>query len=104
LAVTLAPPKKDPAISIELPAPTTVAEVEEHNRAVRQRSGVRACYRKSCARCRKSGRFAPYELRRRGLRLVVNHTVLCLTIWLARWRCRNCRHVFTDYPPFRPPL
>jgi hypothetical protein len=40
-------------------------------------------------------------LRRRGLRLVVEHTVLCMTIWLARWRCRKCRHVFTDYPSFR---
>ena len=105
MAVTLAPPKKDPAISIELPAPTTVAEVEEHNRVVRQRSDVRVCYRESCGRCRKGKRpFAPYELRRRGLRLIVAHTVLCVTIWLARWRCRNCRYVFTDYPPFRPPV
>jgi hypothetical protein len=30
--------------------------------------------------------------------------VLCVTIWLARWRCWNCRHVFTDYPDFRTPL
>ena len=105
LAVTLAPPRNDTAISIELPAPTTVAEVEEHNRAVRQQSAVRACYRESCARCDEGSKpFAPHELRRRGLRLVVNHTVLCVTIWLARWRCRNCRHVFTDYPPFRHPV
>ncbi len=48
--------------------------------------------------------FAPHELRRRGLRLIVAHTVLCVTIWLARWQCRSCRYVFTDYPPFRPPV
>ena len=79
---------------------STVSEVEEHNRAVRQRGADRACYRKSCARCRKPGPFARHELRRRGLRLVVNHSVLCLTVWLARWRCRKCRYVFTDTPSF----
>lgn len=80
------------------------SEVERHNEAVRQPRAVRACYRKSCARCDHPGRFAPHELRRRGLRLVVDHTVLCLTVWLARWRCRNCRYVFTDYPDFRTPV
>ena len=48
--------------------------------------------------------FRPHELRRRGLRLIAEHTVLCVTIWLARWRCRECRYVFTDYPDFRTPL
>jgi hypothetical protein len=43
-------------------------------------------------------------LRRRGLRLIVEHTVLCVTIWLARWRCRKCQYIFTDYPSFRTPL
>ena len=107
----LAPPhKKDTAIPIELPAPTTESEVEEHNRAVRRRGADRACCRTSCARCLKPGRFAPHELRRRGLRLLVWDAVLgvpcvkCLTVWLARWRCRKCHYVFTDYPDFRPPL
>ena len=36
--MTLAPPiKKDLAICIELPAPTAVSEIEEHNRAVGRR-------------------------------------------------------------------
>ena len=96
--------KKESAISIELPKPTTVSEVEKHNRAVLQRSSVRVCYRESCARCDAPGRFAPHELRRRGLRLIVDHTVLCVTVWMARWRCQNCRYVFTDYPDFRTPL
>jgi hypothetical protein len=43
-------------------------------------------------------------LRRRGLRLLVEHTVLCMTIWLARWQCRKCQYIFTDYPSFRTPL
>jgi hypothetical protein len=98
------PLEKDLAISIELPRLTTVGEVEEHNQAVRRRSAERACYRQSCGRCGERGRFAPHELRRRGLRLLVEHTVLCMTIWLARWRCRNCRYIFTDYPDFRTPL
>jgi hypothetical protein len=107
----LAPPqKKDSAIPIEPPAPTTVSEVEEHNRAVRRPSADRRCNRKSCARCRERGRFAPHELRRRGLRLLVEDPVLgtpcvsCVTVWLARWRCRKCRYVFTDYPDFRTPV
>jgi len=92
------------AISIELPKPTTVVEVETHNCAVRRRSADRACYRTSCARCGKLAPFAPHQLRPRGLRLIVDHTVLCVTVWLARWRCRHCRHVFTDYPDFRTPV
>jgi hypothetical protein len=103
--VTLAPPiKKDLAISIELSMPATVSEVEEHNRVVRQRSSVRVCYRESCARCDARERFAPHDVRSRGLRLIVGYSVLCLTVWLARWRCRKCRYVFTDYPDFRTPL
>jgi hypothetical protein len=96
--------KKDLAISIELPCPTTVSEVEKHNQTVRRQSADRACYRKFCGRCEQPGPFAPHELRRRGLRLVADHMVLSLTIWLGRWRCRKCRHVFTDYPDFRNPL
>lgn len=89
---------------IEPPKATTVSEVEQHNAAVRQRSADRACYRKLCARCGQAGPFAPHELRRRGLRLIDGHSVLCLVLWLARWRCRGCRHVFTDYPDFRTAL
>jgi hypothetical protein len=96
--------RKDSDINIDHSNSPAVKEVERHNQAVRQPSAVRACYRKSCARCGHVGRFAPHELRRRGLRLVVNHMVLCLTVWLARWRCRKCRYVFTDYPDFRTPL
>jgi hypothetical protein len=97
--------QKDLAISIELPTATTVSEVEEHNRAVRRRGSVRVRYRESCARCDYAEeRFSPHDVRRRGLRLIVGHSVLCLTVWLARWRCRNCLCVFTDYPDFRTSL
>ena len=78
--------------------------METHNLAVRQRSADRVCYGKTCARCLEPGPFAPHDLRRRGLRLIVEHSVLCVTVWLARWRCRKCRYVFTDYPDFRTPL
>jgi len=104
LVIPAPPSRKNLAISIELPEPTTAREVEEHNRAVRQRSANRVCYRQRCARCDAPGRFAPHELRRRGLRLIVKHSVVCLSVWLARWRCRKCRYVFTDYPDFRTPL
>ena len=51
------------------------------------------------------GLFSPHDTRPRNLRVVVAATsVVCLTVWLARWRCRNCRYVFTDYPDFRTPL
>ena len=57
---TLTPPvEKDLAISIELPRPTTVIEVEEHNQAVRRQSADRVCYRQLCSRCGERGRFAP---------------------------------------------
>ena len=102
--MTLAPPLNESVLAIELPKPTTVDEVQKHNRAVRRRSADRACYRNVCARCDSDREFAPHELRRRGLRLIVDHSVLCLTVWLARWRCRDCRYVFTDYPDFRTPL
>ena len=107
----LAPPQeKDSAIPIELPVPTTVSEIEKHNRAVCRAGAVRARYRKSCARCRNRDRFAPHDVRPRGLRLLVEHAVLhaacivCLKVWLARWRCCQCGCVFTDYPDFRTPL
>jgi hypothetical protein len=107
----LAPPlKKDLAIPIELPVPTTASEVEKHNQAVCQRGAVRARCRESCARCRNPDRFAPHDVRRRGLRLLVEHAVLhapcviCVTVWLARFRCCKCGYVFTDYPDFRTPL
>ena len=92
------------ALAIELPKPTTVSEVEEHNRVVCRPSADRALYRKISARCEHEEAFQPHELRRRGLRLIVEHAVLCVTIWLARWWCGNCGYVFTDYPPFRTPL
>jgi hypothetical protein len=107
----LAPPRqKDSAIPIERPTPTTVSEVEKHNRAVCQKGAVRARCRTSCQRCPNRKDFAPHDVRRRGLRLVVEDTVLgapCVqrvTVWLARWRCCKCRYLFTDYPDFRTPV
>jgi hypothetical protein len=103
--VTLVPPsRKKLAISIELPKPTTESEVKLHNDAVCQRGADRICYRDCCPRCDKPGRFGPHDLRRRGLRLIVDYTVLCVTVCLARWRCRHCGCVFTDYPDFRTTL
>ena len=89
---------------IELPKPTTVNEVEQHNRAVGRRGMDRICYRDCCARCGRPGPFAPHELRRRSLRLIVDYAVLCVTVWLGRWRCRQCGFVFSDYPDFRTTL
>lgn len=37
-------------------------------------------------------------------KMAVDHSVLCVTVWLARWRCRRCHYVFTDYPDFRTPV
>ena len=91
-------------MSIDPPACRTVSEVERHNLSVRKRGADRARYREFCARCDAKGSFSPHDLRRRGLRVVSSHMVLSMTVWLARWRCKECRHVFTDYPDFRTSL
>ena len=79
-------------------------QVDAHNHDVFQPGAKRRCYLSSCARCKASGPFRSHDVRQRGLRIVVNHTVVCCDVWLVRWRCRKCRAVFTDYPPFRTSL
>jgi hypothetical protein len=37
------------------------------------------------------------------LRIIVEHAVVIVIIWLARWRCRKCQKRFTDYPSFALP-
>ena len=91
-------------MSIEQSGSRTISEIEGHNLSVRRRGADRARYRKFCARCNAKDSFSPHDLRRRGLRVVSAHMVLLLTVWLARWRCKECRHVFTDYPDFRTSL
>ena len=77
------------------------ALIKRHNDLVRRNSRDRHRYRKSCIGCGEDTPLAPHELRRRTLRYVVANSVLCVVIWLARWRCRNCGRSFTDYPDFR---
>lgn len=100
----LLPSRKYRAISIVQFSPTTESEVQKHNQAVMRRGPDRRCYTKHCGRCQNENPFSPHDLRRRGLRLIENDMVLCVTLWLARWQCRKCRYVFTDYPDFRTPL
>ncbi len=76
-------------------------EIKQHNAAVRRNSRDRVCYRKVCAVCEEGTVFAPHELRRRCLRYWVGNQVLCVPIWLARWRCCTCGRTFTDHPHFR---
>jgi hypothetical protein len=77
-----------------------VVVVNQHNNAVRTLAENRVCYREHCAIC-NGQRFAPHELRRRSLRLIVAQRVVVMTLWVARWRCLECRRIWTDYPPFR---
>jgi hypothetical protein len=91
-------------MSIEQSASRTIDEIEGHNLSVRRRGADRARYRKFCARCDAKDLFSPHDLRRRGLRVVSDRMVLLMTVWLARWRCKRCRYVFTDYPDFRTSL
>ena len=77
------------------------ALIKRHNGLVRTYSRDRHRYQKSCIGCGEDTALAPHELRRRTLRYVVANSVLCVVIWLARWRCRNCGRSFTDYPDFR---
>ncbi len=91
-------------VSIDLKDSGTQAQVREHNGGVGRSGANRTCYVKLCARCQASGPFGPHDVRRRGLRIVLDNAVLFMTVWLARWRCRECRYVFTDYPDFRTPV
>lgn len=74
--------------------------VNQHNNAVRTVSENRLRYRENCPIC-NGQQFAPHELRRRSLRLIVAQHVVLMTLWIARWRCLECRRIWTDYPPFR---
>ncbi len=78
--------------------------VRRHNQKVQRAAADRACYAKLCARCKAKDDFASHDVRGRKLRIVLANAVLITTVWLARWRCRMCRYVFTDYPDFRTPL
>ena len=91
-------------VSIDLPKPEAEAQVLQHNQGVQRVGANRTCYVELCARCKAKDDFAPHDVRRRGLRIVLETSVLVVVVWLARWRCRKCRYVFTDYPDFRTPV
>ncbi len=76
-------------------------EIKQHNAAVQRNCRDRVCYRTVCAACGKNAPFAPHQVRPRNLRYIVRNSVVCVVIWLARWRCRGCGRTFTDYPDFR---
>lgn len=77
--------------------------VNEHNAAVRVVSENRKRYHNDCVIC-NSKLIAPHELRKRELRFIDGSHVRIRTLWLARWRCMDCRRVWTDYPSFRLPV
>jgi len=81
--------------------PDLANEINQHNASVRRNSRDRVCYQTVCTACGKDAPFAAHELRRRSLRYFVANEVVCVMIWLARWRCRRCGRRFTDYPDFR---
>jgi hypothetical protein len=89
---------------IDLRSSAAEAQVRQHNENVGRSGANRTCYGEFCARCEAIGPFSPHDVRRRGLRIVFEDAVLLMTVWLARWRCRACRYVFTDYPDFRTPV
>lgn len=74
--------------------------VNQHNGAVCVVSERRVRYRSGCVIC-NSERIAPHELRRRTLRIIEGSHVRMKLLWLARWRCMECRRIWTDYPSFR---
>jgi len=73
-----------------------LAAIHEHNEAVGK--GVR--YRNWCKRCEATSDFKCHELRRRGIRVIVDRTVQVLSMIVARWTCSRCRQRFTDLPDF----
>jgi rRNA maturation endonuclease Nob1 len=76
-------------------------QIKQHDIGVRKNPRDRVCYRTVCAGCGKNAPFASHGLRQRGLRYIVDNSVVCSVIWLARWRCRGCGRTFTDHPDFR---
>jgi len=73
--------------------------VNQHDLAVRTVSENRVRYRENCPSC-NGQLFAPHEVRPRFLRLIVAEHVVVMTLRIARWRCLECRRIWTDYPPF----
>ena len=103
--LSLLQPKKRIVLIGQAASSTPIeVQLEEHNRQVCRPGRRRRCYREFCARCDAVAWFSPHDVRPRGLRIIVGRCVLCRTVWLARWRCRTCRLVFTDYPDFRTPV
>ena len=94
------------ALVIGSATPQTDLEIRinEHCKALERRGSERRCYRLCCAGCNAAGPFAPHDVRKRRLRVIVASQVLVFWILIGRWRCQKCRHVFTDYPDFRTPL
>jgi hypothetical protein len=86
------------------PLSSLEVQINEHRKALEQPGPQRRCYRSHCLRCQAAGPFAPHDVRRRGLQVIVGSVVREFSIWLARWHCRKCGCVFTDYPDFRTAL
>lgn len=76
--------------------------IEDHTRRI-LRAEPSVPYRESCRSC-NSERFVRHDVRRREFYWLdeLGCSRSCSS-WIARWKCLECKTIFTDYPPFALP-
>jgi hypothetical protein len=78
-----------------------VNAIEEHSRGILRSDSTP--YQEVCKACRSS-RLVRHDVRRREF--YFRDELGCarsISSWIARWKCSQCKGIFTDYPPFALP-
>lgn len=77
--------------------------IEEHN--CRVLNGSMTPYKnRPCACCGSESSFAQHDVRRRMFYFIDEHgNCHQLRSWIVRWRCKRCKFLYTDIPPFAIP-
>jgi len=77
-------------------------QIKDFNQAVIELSFRCSC--EACPRCKKKAPiFARHDVSPRQFRLREGDLIYILDSWRVRFRCQDCRSVFTEYPPFALP-
>jgi len=76
-------------------------EIKDYNQSVLDLSFE--CRRDTCPGCKKVPDFAKHDVSPRQFRIREDDLICVVASWRVRFRCRDCRKVFTEYPPFALP-
>ena len=78
----------------------TIADrIRQHDKDVT--AAVSKRYANCCPVCRNASRIRRHEIRRRSFYCQSDTgEPSAIRSWLVRWKCCECRRIFTDYPPF----